>query len=138
MVTVSYPPAPDGLLKASRERWDAFWASDLARKVDQRADLPRLNRWIEQSDQYDRVRAEVGKQWTVAGSTGQLRTNPLLGYLSQLDAQLARAESEFGMTPLARQRLTVDLRPAKPEPEEAPPDGLDDLAKRREAKAASA
>lgn len=133
---MSAPDSPAGLLKASKDRWAAFWASDVARKVDQLADMPRLVRWIEQSDQYDRVTAEVARHWTVLGSTGQTRINPLLTFLSQLDAQLARTEAEFGMTPLARQRLRDDHRPAVPE--EPPADGIDELTQRRHRKVGSA
>lgn len=130
---MSNPPPPDDLLEAAQERWAAFWSSEVAKRVDQVTDMPRLVRWIEQSDQYDRIRAEVDRNWTVLGSTGQTRINPLLTYLSQLDTQLSRTEAEFGMTPLARQKLR-----AAPVPQDTPKDALDELKKRRQAKAGSA
>lgn len=130
------PDPPTGLLKASLDRWAAFWASDVAKKVDQRSDLPRLIRWIEQSDEYDRVVKVCRQSRLVKGSMGQPVLNPLVGYLGQLEAQIARTEADFGMTPLARQRLKEDVRPAAPG--EPKPDGLDELGKRRQRKAAGA
>lgn len=127
------PEAPAGLLPASYERWGAFWASDVAACVNRQADLQRLTRWIEQVDRYDRILAEVGTEWTVEGSMGQPVTNPLLVYLSQLESTLARTETEFGMTPQGRKRIS--FKAEKPQPDS---DLMDELAQRRAGKAASA
>ncbi|MER7164508.1 P27 family phage terminase small subunit [Micromonospora sp. NPDC000207] len=127
------PSPPEGLSDASRKRWETFWRSPAAKKVDRLSDMPRLVRWIEQSDEYDQVAALCRRERIVKGSTGQPRLNPLIGYLAQLDGQLARTEAEFGMTPLARQRLREDLRPPLPETPTA--DGVDELNARRKAKA---
>jgi P27 family predicted phage terminase small subunit len=127
------PEAPADLLPASYERWEAFWASDVAACVNRQADLQRLERWIEQVDRYDRILAQVGEQWTVEGSMGQPVTNPLLVYLSQLESTLARTEAEFGMTPQGRKRIS--FKAEKPQPDA---DLMDELAQRRAGKAASA
>jgi P27 family predicted phage terminase small subunit len=127
------PEAPAGLLPPSYERWDAFWASDVATCVNRQADLQRLTRWIEQVDRYDRILAEVGTEWTVEGSMGQPVTNPLLVYLSQLESTLARTETEFGMTPQGRKRIAF-----KAEQPQEDGDLLDEIAQRRARKASGA
>jgi len=127
------PPPPTGLLKAAKDRWQAFWSSPSADKVDLNADLPRLVRWIQQSDEYDRAAKKVRGAHLVRGSMGQPVANPLIGYLATLDVQLARAETEFGMTPAARQRLDIGLAddPGGRKPEG---DKIDELRARRAAR----
>jgi P27 family predicted phage terminase small subunit len=96
------PDPPAGLLKPSRDRWHGFWASEVARAIDPQSDLPALERWIKATDEYDRVAKVVKKSRLVKGSMGQPVANPLLGYLAQLEGQIAKAEAAFGMTPIAR------------------------------------
>jgi P27 family predicted phage terminase small subunit len=103
------PPLPPGLHAAARRRWEAFWASTVAKAVDRDSDLPALHRWIQAVDEYDQVGRNVRKGRLVKGSMGQIVAHPLLGYLAQLDAQIARAEQAFGMTPIARLRLGIAL-----------------------------
>lgn len=104
------PPPPPGLLVRSERRWEAFWRSPVAQVIDPAADLPRLVRWIKASDEWERVTKTINETGRlVRGSMGQPVLNPLFGYLAQLDAQLTRAESEFGMTPMARLRLGLSL-----------------------------
>lgn len=131
-VTVGYPVPPPGLSDRSLARWDAFWSSEPAKSVDLKADLNRLNRWIEQCDEYDAAVEEIGVDRVVPGSTGNYVLNPLYKLLQQLDASMARTETEFGMTPQGRKRLMLKAE----KPSEVDP--MDELAARREGKAASA
>jgi P27 family predicted phage terminase small subunit len=101
------PRAPAGLLAVSRKRWRAYWLSTLAQAVDRLVDLPRIERWIEMSDEYEKVNAILKQTRLVKGSMGQPTLSPLAGYLSILLAELRAAETELGMTPLARQRLGI-------------------------------
>ena len=101
------PSPPSGLLKPSRERWEAFWRSDVARAVDFDADAGRLERWIRAVDEHERAGRELRKQRVVKGSMGQPVLNPLAAYLNQLEAVVAKAEEAFGMTALARMRLGI-------------------------------
>ena len=107
------PRAPAGLLAVSRKRWRAYWESNLAQAVDRQVDLPRIERWIEISDEYEKVSALLKQVPLVKGSTGQPAMNPLLNYLSVLLAELRAAETELGMTPLARQRLGIEYGRAR-------------------------
>jgi hypothetical protein len=119
------PEAPAGLLPPSYERWDAFWASDVATCVNRQADLQRL-------DALDRAgrplrpdsRARSATEWTVEGSMGQ----PV-----QLDASMSRTESEFGMTPQGRKRIAF-----KAEQPQEDGDLLDEIGQRRARKASGA
>lgn len=104
----SPPKPPAGLLKPSRDRWAQFWESRAALAVDLASDMPRLLRWIQVTDEYDRTAKVVREARLVKGSMGQPVLNPLVGYLAQLEAMITRTEKEFGMTPMARTRL--DLR----------------------------
>ena len=103
------PDPPPGLLKAARDRWHGFWASEVARAIDPQSDLPALVRWVQATDEYDRVAKVVKRSRLVKGSMGQPVANPLLGYLAQLEGQISKAEAAFGMTPIARLRLGIAL-----------------------------
>lgn len=112
------PKPPSGLLASSRERWRKFWDSRAALAVDLASDMPRLARWIQALDEYERTAQVVRKSRLVKGSMGQPVLNPLVAYLVHLDSVITRTEKEFGMTPAARSRLKMD-RPVD--------DELDDL-----------
>ena len=101
------PSCPRGLLKRSRERWDAYWRSDVARAADVVADLHRVERWITAVDEYDRCMPLLRKERTVEGSQGQPRLNPLASYLAQIQTELKTAEADLGLTPMARLRLGI-------------------------------
>jgi P27 family predicted phage terminase small subunit len=98
-------------LASSRRRWDAFWSSASARAVDPDSDAGRLIRWIQQVDEYERVRRVItaGPRGTrlVEGSQRQPVLNPLIPYLAELERQIAKAEDHFGMTPMSRLRLGI-------------------------------
>ena len=104
----SPPKPPTGLLKPARDRWRRFWESDAANAVTLESDLPRLIRWIQATDEYDRAAKVVKTSRLVRGSMGQPVLNPLVHYLAQLESMLTRTEKEFGMTPAARARLKLD------------------------------
>lgn len=125
------PKPPAGLLKPSRDRWRKFWDSQAAQVVDTDSDLPRLVRWVQATDEYDRAAKVVKQARLVRGSTGQPSLNPLVTYLVHLEGVIARAEAEFGMTPLSRLKLKLG------EPEEAQ-DEIDEIAARRAARRSAA
>ena len=119
------PKPPTGLLASSRARWRQFWESQAAAVVDLDSDMPRLIRWIEAADEYDRTAKVVRTSRLVKGSMGQPVLNPLVAYLIHLDTLISRAETEFGMTPAARMRLKLDTEPQEEE------DVVDQLRARR-------
>lgn len=101
------PKPPAGLLKPSRDRWVQFWESRAALTVDLASDMPRLIRWIQASDEYDRTAKTIRSARLVKGSMGQPVLNPLVAYLVHLESMITRTEKEFGMTPAARARLDL-------------------------------
>ena len=105
------PPPPPGIRKGTRARalWDAVWQSELARIIDRRTDLPRLERWIEATAELHRVRRTLQKARLVRGSTGQPVLNPLASYAADLERTIEKAEDAFGMTPKARLGLGLDV-----------------------------
>ena len=103
----SDPPKPTrGWLKQTRDRWHAYWDSDVA-GVAQEVDVPAVERLFGMYDQYARVQKVVKKSLVVRGSTGQIRTNPLAEHALKLETQILRLENELGLTPMARQRLGI-------------------------------
>lgn len=104
------PPAiPRGVLKRSKEIWERFWASELSDHVDREADLYRVERWIREVDELERAWRLFRSERFVTGSMGQIRLNTVWRVVQDCEARVARAEEQFGMTPLARARLGLTL-----------------------------
>jgi P27 family predicted phage terminase small subunit len=99
--------APKGLLAATKRIWSAYWNSPASRAADPGADRYRVERWITTVDEYERINAAFKQTRIVKGSTGQPVLNPLSQYLQQLLAEINKAETELGLTPLARMRLGI-------------------------------
>jgi P27 family predicted phage terminase small subunit len=134
------PEPPRGLLKTTRETWQAYWSSQVSRAVDRAADAQRLERWIHAVDQWHRANRTLRRFPLVKGSMGQPVLSPLADYVAKLERTIATAEEEFGMTPRARLRLglhvadlartAADLNAMIADDEE--PDDADEDALRRE------
>lgn len=103
------PKAPPGLLKKTRDVWDAYWRSSVSNAVDPDADAHRIRRWIMAVDEYERCLDVYRKGRLVRGSMGQPVLNPLAAQLNTLEGQIARAELELGLTPMARLRLGIEI-----------------------------
>lgn len=111
MALVPKPPA--GLLAQSKRIWTAYWASQVSGAVDADADMHRIHRWIMSVDEYERVLAVFRKERVVQGSQGQPVINPLASYLQNLETNISRAESEMGLTPMARLKLGITFGQAQ-------------------------
>ena len=107
------PPPPAGLQEPSVDLWTAFWASAVSVAVDARSDMGRLERWIRAVDEWHLVGPVFREQRVTGGSQGQPRLNPLAVYLASLEAIIATAETQFGMTPASRARLGLTVGQAK-------------------------
>ena len=103
------PPAPSGLLKRTRERWDAFWRSPLGSVVSPETDVSALERLFTLYDERERAYRVVRKQRVVIGSTGQPVLHPLARQLCSYDGEIRQLEDRFGLTPMARLRLGVQI-----------------------------
>lgn len=119
LVPMALPPAipepPSGLLKASIERWETYWRSSVAEiaRHSGDVDLPGLQRWILNLDEWTRAMRAFRRRRIVLGSTGQARLNPLATYLTQREAAIRDAELSYGMTPMSRLKLGIAVGQAK-------------------------
>lgn len=110
---VACPPPPAGLLKATRDRWLAFWTSPVAKLVDTGSDLPALSRLFELVDDCTRYRTSIRQSPFLEGSQGQVVRNPYVRDLQAAQAELRQLEDRFGLSPRARLSLGVVLGEAK-------------------------
>lgn len=107
------PRPPGGLGTFARTRWDAFWSSPISAAVDREADMGRLVRWAWAWDELVRARSAFRRARMVDGSKGQPVLNPLEAYIQHLQAEIAGAEQQFGMTPASRARLGLVVGQAR-------------------------
>ena len=103
------PAVPKGLLKRTREQWESFWRSPVATVVSLDTDLPSLERLFSLYDERERAYRAVCKERLVVGSQGQPVLNPLARQLCSYDAEIRQLEDRFGLTPMARLRLGVQI-----------------------------
>jgi len=103
------PPAPRGLATATRKRWRAFWETKVSRACDPVADAYALERWIRAINELELVRPTFEEARLVKGSMGQPTLNPLGPYIQNLKAEIAKFETEFGLTPMARAKLGIAI-----------------------------
>jgi hypothetical protein len=102
----SHPSPPEGLLPQTHADWATLWDADVARAI-QPHHLSAVRRLFRFRDQFERAMAIAETALVVKGSTGQMRSNPLLETAQRLDASILRLENELGLTPLAQARLGV-------------------------------
>lgn len=107
------PAAPPGLLKASKDRWEAYWRSAVSSAVDLNADFGLVERWIRSVDEWHRAYRDFRKERVTTGSTGQLVLSPLAKWIRQLEGEMARCEQQLGLTPIARLRLGLTANQAR-------------------------
>lgn len=115
ILPVAIPEPPKGLLASSIERWEAYWHSQVAQIARDSGgiDLPGLERWILNVDEWSRVMRALRRKRIVLGSMGQPALNPLAGYMAQREAAIRDAELAYGMTPMSRLRLGIAVGQAK-------------------------
>ena len=104
---IEAPPPPEGMLKASREQWAAFWKSPAAQIVEIGTDLPALERLFSLYDERRRAQREYQRARMVKGSKDQLVRNPLSRVIADCDAAIRVLEDRFGLTPKARLQLGI-------------------------------
>lgn len=116
------PPPDAEWLQPTKDAWQVYWQSDLARSALD-VDGPAIRRLFALYDQYERSMAVVRRALVVKGSMGQVRANPLADHALKLEVAILRLENELGLTPAARSRLgitTVRKDGGDSQPQEAP------------------
>lgn len=107
------PEPPSGILKVTKETWEKFWTSDLARAVDVTTDLPALHRLYQLYDERERCYRTIRSDGRmVMGSQKQMVLNPLCKHVNTLDTQISNLEDRFGLSPMARKKLEVQFSEA--------------------------
>ena len=107
-------PAPDrAWLKGTKERWEAFWGSELSSVAEPDTDTPALRRLFTYYDELDRATRAVRRERFVEGSKGQPRLNPAARYVAELEGAVRALEDRFGLTPKARLQLGVEFATAQ-------------------------
>lgn len=106
-------PKPPAVRKKYKDQWAELWSSELAAIWNRDSDLIAMRRLFELYDRLDRYEREAGRESLVAGSKGQLRLNPLVAEADTLRNQILALEDRFGMTPMARLKLGIDLGKAQ-------------------------
>ena len=104
-VPAEIPKPPPGLLKVTKDAWDAFWDDEMARLINPRTDLPALHRLFTLRDEWERSRRAATEERFVEGSTGQMRLNPAIADMRIIEKEIRALEDRFGGTPSARMKL---------------------------------
>ncbi|MBI2912014.1 MAG: P27 family phage terminase small subunit [Chloroflexi bacterium] len=102
------PRAPAGLLPQTRALWRDYWRSPVAQAADLDADAFLLERWIRAVDEWERV-GEAFREVRFLWHDDRLVLNPLARYLHQLERTINYAETQLGLTPVARVRLGITI-----------------------------
>lgn len=107
------PEPPAGLGEYAVARWVGFFSQPTAGLVNMKRDGERLAHWAWAVEQREKMRKIAAEQPVVSGSMGQAVASPAWLIIAKLTADIERAEMAFGMTPLAKMRLTGALDQAE-------------------------
>jgi hypothetical protein len=100
---IPIPAPPPDLLVRTREAWDEFWQSDLARLVDRRNEgRGIIYRYFALFDEWQRAYNAYRRRRVVKGSTGQPAQSPAFKNWMALEAAMAKLEREEGLTTKVR------------------------------------
>jgi P27 family predicted phage terminase small subunit len=106
LAEIEVPKPPSGLLAASRDQWQIYWASRLARpELLKEVDQVVVERWIFAYDEWKRAINAVRKNRLVKGSTGQPVANPLMGWAQSREKEMNSCQAELGIGPKSRSSL---------------------------------
>ncbi len=121
---VVVPAAPDRWLPETVDQWEVFWSDEELASVVRDAHRPALVRLFDWRDRLTRawqladdLRAAVGDEHFTAGSTGQVKANPLYeraekaeALALQIEGRAESLEDRFGLTPGSLLKLGVDFQ----------------------------
>lgn len=110
---VVVPEAPEFVGDYAMEVWDAFWTTPVSGAVDMARDGERLRHWIWCVHSRETVRKQLEQTPLATGSMEQIIRHPLWDVWAKLSREIEVAEQHFGMTPLAKMRLTGALDSAE-------------------------
>lgn len=112
-VPTDMPDPPDGIGPYALEAWAHFWRTPVSGLVDMNRDGERIRHWARCVHERRRLWDMWAASPLMKDANNALRGNPLFRQISTLTADIERAEQHFGMTPLAKMRLTGALDQAE-------------------------
>jgi P27 family predicted phage terminase small subunit len=99
------PPRPASLSEVGGSVWERLWKAGQG-WLSTQTDLDIMTRLCEAHDEREAIRRDLAESgYLVQGSKGQLRPNPLIRTLRELESQLTRLEALCGFNPSDRGRL---------------------------------
>ena len=100
------------MLQATRDAWQRFWSSPVAKTLVPDSDLPALTRMFHLGDELERCRRAFAEKRLVEGSQGQMVINPLGTFMLAVAKEVRALEDRFGASIVSRLRLSIDLNEA--------------------------
>lgn len=121
---LAVPDAPERWLAETVDEWRAFWSDEQLVAVVRESHRPALVRLFDWRDRLrrawelaDTLRAAVGEEHFTAGSTGQVKANPLYERAEkaeatalQIEGRVEALEDRFGLSPGSLLKLGVDFQ----------------------------
>jgi len=118
------PDAPDRWLPETVGEWSLFWADAELVSIVREAQRPALVRLFDWRDRLrrawslaDSLRDAIGDEHFTAGSTGQVKANPLYERAEkaeasalQIEGRVEALEDRFGLSPQSMLKLGVDFQ----------------------------
>lgn len=118
------PDAPDRWLPETVGEWDAFWSDAELVSIVRESQRPALVRLFDWRDRLrrawalaDTLREAIGDEHFTAGSTGQVKANPMYERAEkaeasalQIEGRVEALEDRFGLTPQSMLKLGVDFQ----------------------------
>lgn len=118
------PDPPEHWLPSTVAEWEGFWSDEELISVVRPSHRPALVRLFELRDRQalqwklaQALREEVGEEHFTAGSTGQVKANPLYeraekaeALALQIEGRIEALEDRFGLTPGSLLKLGVDFQ----------------------------
>lgn len=96
---VKKPKAPKDYLADTVGKWDAFWATDLA-KTMREEQLPMIVRLFDRYDERERAVRVIRQDGRLTrGSQGQLVLHPLQKLIDSCEAAILQLEDRLGVSP---------------------------------------
>lgn len=126
------PPIPPGLTGIAKQVWEIYepilYNMGVLTEVDGVAfeQLCKIYQQWKKYDDYLRRRGELQKVRDSKGRIREYKLHPYVKLRRDAQAQLDRCLANFGMTPSARSRISVDIRRKPPATPQQPnnPEGL--------------
>ena len=107
------PALPRSYAASVRKAWRDYWRSPISKVVKVGGGEAALVHWAWCMNELAKVLPVLSAAPVIDGPGRSVVLNPLAQYAQHLRTAIARVEIEFGMTPLARERLGLAIGEAR-------------------------